>query len=57
MLSGKQAGAETLKRQWAMLTAIPRAPRTVTVADLQGWLVGHGYEVTPRTIQRDLQSR
>jgi predicted DNA-binding transcriptional regulator YafY len=39
-----------------MLTAIPRAPRTVTVADLQGWLVGHGYEVTLRTIQRDLQA-
>jgi len=45
---------ETLYRQWVMLTKIPRYPRKITVPDLKSILLGEGYTVDTRTIQRDL---
>jgi len=47
--------AEALYRQWVMLGKIPRAPRRIDTAALQRHLADEGYEVTRRTIQRDLQ--
>lgn len=45
---------ETLYRQWVMLSRIPRYPRKVTVPELKSILVGEGYTVDTRTVQRDL---
>jgi predicted DNA-binding transcriptional regulator YafY len=45
---------ETLYRQWVMLTKIPRHPRRITVPQLKSILLGEGYTVDTRTIQRDL---
>lgn len=45
---------ETLYRQWVMLTRIPRYPRKITVPALKSILLGEGYTVDTRTIQRDL---
>lgn len=45
---------ETLYRQWVMLTKIPRYPRKITVPGLKDILLGEGYTVDTRTIQRDL---
>ena len=45
---------ETLYRQWVMLTRIPRHPRKITVPALKSILLGEGYTVDTRTIQRDL---
>ncbi len=45
---------ETLYRQWVMLTRIPRYPRKITVSALKNILLGEGYTVDTRTIQRDL---
>jgi predicted DNA-binding transcriptional regulator YafY len=45
---------ETLFRQWVMLTRIPRYPRKITVPALEDILIGEGYTVDTRTIQRDL---
>jgi len=45
---------ETLYRQWIMLTRIPRYPRKITVPALKNILIGEGYTVDTRTIQRDL---
>lgn len=45
---------ETVRRQWAMLQAIPRHPRKVTAHQLADALASDGYRVTKRTIERDL---
>ena len=45
---------ETLYRQWVMLTRIPRYPRMITVPELKNILLGEGYTIDIRTIQRDL---
>lgn len=45
----------TLLRQWHMLHAIPRAPRRISVQALRGRLLDAEFDVTARTIQRDLQ--
>jgi len=45
---------ETLYRQWVMLTHIPHYPRKITVPDLKNILLGQGYAVDTRTVQRDL---
>lgn len=44
-----------LDRQWHILTIMPRFPRTITPGEILSQLVSEGYEVDPRTIQRDLQ--
>lgn len=45
---------ETLLRQWAMLRLIPRHPRRIDTGTLQHELEKLGYNITLRTIQRDL---
>ena len=45
---------ETIYRQWLMLTKIPRYPRKTTVPEIRDTLLGEGYSVDTRTIQRDL---
>ena len=44
----------TLLRHWHMLRMLPRGPRKVTVQDIRHALERQGFEVTERTIQRDL---
>lgn len=44
----------TLLRQWSMLRRIPRYPRKVTATDLCVHLRSQGFEVTVRSVQRDL---
>ncbi len=44
----------TLLRQWAMLRAIPRAPRRIDTTSIRDKLTAQGYEISLRTIQRDL---
>lgn len=48
--------ADTLLRQWTMLRLIPRAPRKIETADLERLLFEEGFEVTRRSIQRDLNT-
>jgi len=43
-------------RQWALLRLLPRYPRKTSVADLIRGLERTGFEVTIRTLQRDLNS-
>jgi len=45
---------DTLYRQWLMLSRVPRYPRKVSVPELKSMLLGEGYDVDTRTIQRDL---
>lgn len=47
---------DTLQRQWLMLRTIPRHPRKISGGDLTRRLVDAGFEVTKRTVERDLQS-
>lgn len=44
-----------LLRQWHMLRLIPRYPAKVTAKQIKGRLASADFEVTERTIQRDLQ--
>lgn len=44
----------TLLRQWTMLRFVPRAPAKIAVKELHERLRDADFEVTPRTIQRDL---
>lgn len=48
------ANQETLLRQWHMLRCIPRYPHKSTVRALQEKLKGEGFNVSDRTLQRDL---
>lgn len=52
----KDESLRTLERQWAMLRSIPRAPRRVSATELTTLMRDMGFEVTKRTIERDLQS-
>jgi len=45
---------DTLYRQWLMLSRVPRYPRKISVPELKSMLLGEGYTVDTRTIQRDL---
>lgn len=45
---------DTLLRQWAMLNYIPRHPRKVDVGTLATKLSAAGYEISKRSVQRDL---
>lgn len=45
---------ETLFRQWLMLSRIPRYPMKISVTELNKVLMGEGYAVDKRTVQRDL---
>ena len=43
-----------LARQWELLRLLPRRAPGITAAELASQLAGRGYEVTKRTIERDL---
>lgn len=45
---------DTLIRQWHMLRLVPRYPQKATVQHVRGALQDEGFEVTERTVQRDL---
>ena len=46
---------DALTRQWMLLQEIPRAPRSRSTVELHAAMRRHGFEVTPRTTQRDLE--
>ena len=46
--------ADTLLRQWHLLRKIPRHPQKITSQTLYNYLLHQNYEVTERTVQRDL---
>ncbi|MDX8411888.1 MAG: WYL domain-containing protein [Mariprofundaceae bacterium] len=48
--------ADTIYRQWLMLRMVPREPLKIDTQTLKCRLSSEGYEVTQRTIQRDLQA-
>ncbi|MBT9498854.1 MAG: WYL domain-containing protein [Zoogloea sp.] len=45
---------DSLFRQWHMLRFVPRHPRKITVRAIQSQLSLEGFEVSDRTVQRDL---
>ena len=45
---------DALFRQWHMLRLMPRYPQKITVQDVRRHLEGEGFEITERSIQRDL---
>jgi predicted DNA-binding transcriptional regulator YafY len=47
---------DTLLRQWQMLRIIPRYPQKITARDLHEKLQAEQFEVTKRTVERDLLS-
>lgn len=47
---------DTQLRQWAMLRRIPQHPRQVTAKELTEKLANEGFEVSKRTVERDLLS-
>ena len=48
--------ADSLHRQWTLLRAIPRQPAWVPTAELHERLTEEGFEVSRRTVQRDLNA-
>lgn len=51
-----QSNNDTQLRQWAMLGHIPRHPRQISARDLTERLLGEGFDVSKRTVERDLIS-
>lgn len=51
-----QLHPDTLFRQWQMLRMIPRYPLKITARDLHGKLQAEQFDVTKRTVERDLLS-
>jgi len=47
---------DTQLRQWAMLKRIPQHPRQITAREIYEHLESEGFEVTKRTVERDLLS-
>jgi predicted DNA-binding transcriptional regulator YafY len=47
---------DTLLRQWQMLRMIPRHPAKIAASQLCERLCGDGFDVSKRTVERDLQS-
>ena len=45
---------DSLFRQWHMLRLVPRFPQKKTAQTIHQTLLGDGFEVTERTVQRDL---
>lgn len=48
--------SDTLMRQWHMLRLVPRFPAKRDTSEIKKRLADEGFEVTPRTIQRDLMA-
>ena len=55
-LPSMSSAKETLHRQWLMLQWIPRHPQRTTARDLAERLAAEGYDVSKRTVERDLDS-
>jgi predicted DNA-binding transcriptional regulator YafY len=53
-LTSNLSMSETLIRQWQTLQLIPRSPKSVSVTVLLNELCDRGYDITRRTIERDL---
>ncbi len=51
-----QLHPDTLLRQWQMLRMIPRYPQKITAKDLHAKLQAEQFDVTKRTVERDLLS-
>jgi predicted DNA-binding transcriptional regulator YafY len=51
-----QLHPDTLLRQWQMLRMIPRHPHKITARDLHAKLLAEQFDVTKRTVERDLLS-
>lgn len=51
----KSAALDTLSRRWDLLKILPRRAPGLTCAELRSRLVGNGYRVTKRTVERDLE--
>lgn len=51
-----QSQNDTQLRQWAMLRRIPQHPRQITARELTVRLEAEGFEVSKRTVERDLLS-
>lgn len=51
-----QLNPDTLLRQWQMLRMIPRYPQKITARDLHEKLRAEQFDVTKRTVERDLLS-
>lgn len=51
-----QSQNDTQLRQWAMLKRIPQHPRLITAREIYEYLESEGFEVTKRTVERDLLS-
>lgn len=51
-----QSQNDTQLRQWAMLRRIPQHPRQITARELTERLESEGFEVSKRTVERDLLS-
>lgn len=47
---------QTLRRQWLMLQALPRAPMRTTAADIADRLASAGHSISKRSVERDLQA-
>ena len=45
---------DTLFRHWRMLRMIPRYPHKISIQAIHGQLAGEGFQITERTLQRDL---
>ena len=52
----KSAKHDTLLRQWQTLRSIPRAPFKITAREIMTRLAAEGFDVTKRTVERDLMS-
>ncbi|MBR4596829.1 MAG: WYL domain-containing transcriptional regulator [Opitutales bacterium] len=51
----KQSNNNSLARQWEMLRIIPARKPGITAQELAGRIAGMGYEVSKRTVERDLR--
>ena len=51
-----QSQNDTLLRQWEMLRCFPQHPRQITARELTERLMAAGFEVSKRTVERDLLS-
>lgn len=45
---------DTLIRHWRLMELLPRQPRSITVTDIHDRLLNGGFQVTRRTVERDL---
>ena len=46
--------SDTLSRQWTMLKHIPAHPRWISTKAIHQYLESEGYDISLRTVQRDL---